>query len=339
MGKHLTWDERLTIERMILKGYPVSQIADAVGKCKRTIYYELKRSRYQHLDHRTWKYEDRYNPDGAQRRYEENLKHKGAKAKVTKDADLRADIRRLIVEKKYSPQAALFAISKNGKHYNVEIRSVNTIYKAIRHGYIDGLTMSACPLGGRKKLKKDRIQRAKAPIRGTSIERRDESVLKRMDFGHWEMDSVKGMQKDHKVLLVLTERKTRYEVIESLTDHTAREVVLALARIRRRFKDNYKDIFKTITCDNGREFAYQSKIEEVLAPVYYCHPYSPFERGSNENQNRLIRRWCPKGASLEGITRKDARSIEEWMNDYPRALFSGGTAKEQFDREVANCTS
>ena len=79
---------------------------------------------------------------------------------------------------------------------------------------------------------------------------------------------------------------------------------------------------------------------------FYCHPYSSWERGSNENQNRLIRRWIPKGTPLENFTDEQIRAIEEWMNDYPRALFDGRAAIDLFtdalvaiscDKEVIPC--
>ena len=333
MGKHLTWSDRLTIERMLLKRYRIAEIADAIGCSKRTIYYEIKRSTYMHTDQHGWD-KERYNPDGAQRRYEEMLKHKGAKAKITLDDEYRKDIAELIKEKRYSPQAAMYAVNSNGKEYKVKITSVNTIYKAIRNGRIENVRMKDCPMHGKRKKKVQKVERQKRPTKGTSIEKRSKSVLKRKQFGHWEMDTVVGGQGSKAVLLVLTERKTRYELIVRLHDHTAGEVIKALTELKNKYGDSFNEIFKDVTCDNGSEFAFVNEMEKIVNKIYYAHPNSPFERGSNENQNRLIRRHYPKGSSFDNVTEHDIETVQEWMNNYPRGLFDGETSKRRFDIEL-----
>lgn len=81
----------------------------------------------------------------------------------------------------------------------------------------------------------------------------------------------------------------------------------------------FRKLFKTITCDNGCEFAAAKEMEQ-FAPIYYCHPYSSWERGTNENQNKLIRRFCKKGKSMACVTADHAEYITLWMNNYPRRL-------------------
>ena len=116
----------------------------------------------------------------------------------------------------------------------------------------------------------------------------------RNDFGNWEMDCVVGKQRSKKCMLVFTERKTRYEIIEVLKFHTVEEVVKALNRLEKRYGSRFYTIFQTITVDNGAEFADFEKMEKALyrkgnrTRIYYCHPYVPSERGSNENGNKLI---------------------------------------------------
>ena len=114
------------------------------------------------------------------------------------------------------------------------------------------------------------------------------------------MDCVIGKLNNRKTILVLTERKTRYTILEVLKEHTASEVVKALNRIEKRYGSSFYRIFKTITVDNGSEFADYIGMEKSLyrignrTKVYYCHPEAPHERGSNEVGNRLIRRFYPK---------------------------------------------
>lgn len=333
MGKHLTWNDRLTIERMLLKHYPVKEIADAVGCCERTIYYEIKRATYWHTDQHGFDHL-RYNPDGAQARYNEMLKHKGRPAKVTLDEQYRKDIADLIKLKHYSPQAAMFKVNSNGNKYTIKISSVNTIYRSIRNGHIEGVKMKDCPMRGKRKQKKKRTSVQKRPSKGTSIEKRSKTVLKRKQFGHWEMDTVLGKAGSKAVLLVLTERKTRYEVIMRLQRGTADEVVNALNILKPQYGDSFDSIFKTVTCDNGTEFV-AKELEKIFKSVYFAHPQSPFERGSNENQNRLIRRHYPKGSTFEQVTLQDIEFVQEWMNEYPRRMFGGDTSKHRYDIEIS----
>ena len=105
---------------------------------------------------------------------------------------------------------------------------------------------------------------------------------------------------------------------------------------------SFYKLFKTITVDNGSEFLDYESIEKALyrvgkrTTVYYCHPYRSCERGSNENQNKLIRRWYPKGSDFDKILKKrDVKRVEKWINDYPRKMFDGKTANEMFDDECS----
>lgn len=104
------------------------------------------------------------------------------------------------------------------------------------------------------------------------------------------------------VLLVLSERKTREEIIIKIANKTQEPVIKAIDMLELKYKKGFKDKFKTITVDNGSEFLDYEGIERSrLEPntkrtkVYYAHPYSSWERGTNENSNRLIRRFIPKG--------------------------------------------
>ena len=165
----------------------------------------------------------------------------------------------------------------------------------------------------------------------------------REDFGHWEMDTVVGKQGvSKKSLLVLTERKTRKEIIFLLKHHTTKEVVRALNRLEKRTGDKrFREIFKSITVDNGSEFQDYEGMESSRrnkrkrTKVYYCHPYSSYERGSNEVQNKLIRRHVPKGTDLDYLTQREVDRIEEWINAYPRKLFDYRSADELFEEELA----
>ena len=156
------------------------------------------------------------------------------------------------------------------------------------------------------------------------------------------MDTVKGKRGETKsCLLVLTERKTRDEIITKLKDQTAASVVEALDRLERKWGEMFTKIFRSITVDNGTEFSDFEGLErsalhegELRTHVFYCHPYSSWERGSNENQNRLIRRHIPKGEDFDEKQDRDIEYIEAWINNYPRGIFDFRTSAQLFEEEL-----
>jgi len=195
------------------------------------------------------------------------------------------------------------------------------------------------PRKGKNKRTYERVEPSKAP-RGESIEKRPKEINDRITFGHWEMDTVVGGRKSKKVLLVLTERLTRREIIIKLPDKTSASVVKALNRLERKYGRKFSSVFKSITIDNGSEFADCKGMEQSIfgkktrTKLYYCHPYSAYERGSNENQNILIRRFFPKGSSFDNVKNSYIQRVEDWINKYPRAIFGYRTASNLFDEYV-----
>ena len=337
-NKHLNFKNRLLIYMRLKEGTSVAAIAEEIGCCRKTIYNEIKRGTYRHLNS-DYTYENRYDPDLGQLKYDEQRKNSCNKKKIESDYNLALYIEKKIVDDKYSPAAVLMDIKAHKMKFNTEIKSVTTIYSYIKKGIFYRLTMVDLPNRERKRKKKVVIKQNKR-ILGTSIEERPDYIEERKEFGHWEMDCVIGKKRNKKTLLVLTERKTRFEIIESLKSKTALEVVRAINRIENRLKDDFNKIFKTITVDNGVEFSDSTKLEKRKKKsnrieVYYCHPYSASERGSNENQNKLIRRWFKKSENFDKtVTKKKIKKVEDWINNYPRAIFGGLSAGEMFIREI-----
>lgn len=138
----------------------------------------------------------------------------------------------------------------------------------------------------------------------------------------------------------MTGRMTRRQIVERLTGRTQKSVVLTLDRLERR-ADNIFARMKSLTSDNGYEFLDIAGIERSAlaggkpqAALYFAHPGSAFERGSNENANRIIRRFVPKGCDIGKFGSRDIRRIEEWINRYPRKILGFKTAEELFALEV-----
>lgn len=337
--KHLNFTDRLRIEKWKKEGMRTREIAEKLRVDPSTVYRELKRGSYDRLNGTTWELIQAYSPDIAEQRYQANLREKGPGLKIGKDHELAAYIERTIVEQDCSPAAVYGYAMEQGKVFKTHI-SIPTIYNYIKKGVFLNITQEALPRHGvhkneYKKVKKKKAARAPA---GESVEKRPEEIQSREEFGHWEMDTVySGKKKSTTALLVLTERKTRNEKIILVPNRRAETTVRALDAIERKLgAEKFGTIYKSITVDNGTEFAMADEIERSClidgqrTKVYYCHPYSSWERGSNENVNGMIRRKHPKGTDFSKVTPEEIAATEAWINNYPRKIHGYKSAAAMF---------
>lgn len=335
---HLTLSDRRTIESMLNVNRPKQEIADAIHVHVSTIYREIKRARMVQLTSELVEVE-KYNPDEAHRLYRENLAAKGPGLKIGNDRELAdyLEAKMLDPEEPRSPAAALADIEIEGKEFKTTI-CVSTLYSYITKGVFLNVTNADLPEKPKRKRKYRKVKTVKRAPRGESIEKRPAEVDTREVFGHWEMDTIYSKKKtSKKALLVLTERKTREPIIELMPDRTMNSTIKALDRIERRYGAAFPKIFKSITVDNGGEFSDVERLERSVlrkgqkrTKVYYCHPYSSCERGSNENENRMIRRRFPKGTDFGKVTAAQVKKVENWIRNYPRKILGWKTSEMLF---------
>ena len=338
-NKHLNWEERIQIETLQREGFSEKAIGERVGRPARTIQRELMRG---WVTHKTGKYsaEERYSATRGQTVYKECMRSKGRKLKLT--PALAEHLKEHIIEHRRSPEVAAALMKTNGFEHAVCFK---TIYNHIDQGLIPGVSNeSLWEKRQRNKSRKTLYRTRKRAIEPEhSIENRPEEVEQRSEVGHWEIDLIVGGKgKGKAVLLTLTERKTRKQIIRKLKDRTQKSVARAINGIERQMgKEAFRSVFKSITADNGSEFLdYETLEASVLGTsprthIYYAHPYSSWERGSNENANRIIRRFIPKGSDISKFTCKKIQQIEDWINNYPRKILNFETAEEWFIRELA----
>ncbi len=345
---NLTWTQRLQIEAALKLKTPVKKIAELIGVHQSTVYREIKRGCYVHRvkrydfygDFCGYRESERYSPDIAQQNAERNAASKGAPLKIGKDFAFAEYIETQIVDEGYSPDAVLGSIRRNRLPFDTSI-CLTTLYSYIEKGVFARLSLQHLKEKGRKKKRKKRELKAAKPPRGTSIERRPIEIWSRDTFGHWEMDCVCGPTRE--VLLVLTERQTRREIIMKMKDQCAASVVQCLNVLERKYGKLFRKIFRTITVDNGSEFSDYMGMERSIfgrgrgkrTTVYYCHPYRSCERGSNERMNREIRRKIPKGSDIGKFSDDDVRKIEAWLNHYPRRILGYASSEELFRERIA----
>lgn len=314
--RHINRDERAQIEILLKQKKSISEIARLLGRDKSVISREIKRNSVEQMDSelRTKK---KYFADAAQQQYEERRLETGCKYKLEKATEIVEYIEKKIKEEKWSPDAAIGRASLEYPEW--EPISTKTFYN-----YIDMNLVNVKPidlhLKVRLRLKTKRVRNHKKFL-GKSIEQRPENVNNREELGHWEMDTVVGIREKSSVLLTLTERVTRCEIIQKIDDRTSASVIKGLDEIKTRLTDSFTTMFKSITCDNGSEFSNSIKMEDLLnVPIYFAHPYSSFERGTNENHNGIIRRFIPKGKSIDDISQKLIDRAENFMNNLPRKI-------------------
>lgn len=325
MAKQLTERERFYIEKSLQNRVPVIQIAKELGYSRQTIYNEIKRGTVQQTDGYKDFYVYKY--DVGQRKRDLAASHKGRKFKLDKEDPFLYYVSDMIKNKKFSPGAIYFISDSK--------LCIRSIYNYIYRGLIPDVNIFNLPYAKPKRKKKVITGKIKY-TGGLSIEQRPKYINNRDEYGHWEMDTVYSSKDDLSCLLVLTERMTREEIIIKMRNRTIDSTIQALNSLERKLGcAAFRSKFISITCDNGKEFSDWQSIEKSYrsnkkrTTVYFCHPYCSSERGSNENLNRMIRRWIPKGDDIGLYTKKEIATIETWINNYPRSIF-GGLSSNQY---------
>lgn len=328
MSKYITESERYKIETMLEDKVSVKDIANRLGKHYTTIYREIKRGTVTLKDTLLQDY-NKYCADVAQRKQENNSHNKGIELKIGNDLKTVKHIEHLVKDLHYSAYAVSVDLQKDNTKTHL---CTQTIYNYINKGVF--LNVDRTNLIYNKTHKKEEVKNRRPSLKmlgAKTIEDRPKYICKRNQYGHWELDTVySGKDKSKNCLLVLTERMTRQEIIRKLPDRTAQSVVDAINKIEKELTtDKFKTIFKTITCDNGVEFTKHKEIETSCINstrrtyLYFCHAFCSSERGSNENANKLIRKFIPKSADIGNYSDEQIKEIEDNINNYPRKLFKG----------------
>ncbi len=338
MGRHIRENERYIIETMLEDKKSVSEIAERLGKHINTIYGEIRRGTVELVDTNLKPYTV-YKADVGQRIHDERSHNKGIGLKIENDHKTAGYIEKMVLEHRYSPYALSVALRGSDEFMTLSFKTIyNYIHSDVFLNVSDeNLTYKVSRKTGREKTK--RPSRNKLGAR--TIDERPDEIKDRARFGDWEMDTVysgKGTTKE--CLLVLTERMTRLEIIRKIADRTAQSVLDEINSLENILGyEKFRNAFRTITCDNGAEFSKFKEIELSCQNIgkrtslYFCHPFCSCERGSNENANKLIRKYIPKGADISQYGDGFIKEMESMINNYPRKLF-GGLSSNEYMRAI-----
>ncbi|HEQ4007742.1 TPA: IS30 family transposase, partial [Streptococcus pyogenes] len=197
-------------------------------------------------------------------------------------------------------------------HPEEVVPSTKTIYHYIKEGVLAIKPIDLPKMVSIRKRSK-KVMKTNKKTLGKSIEERPEYINDRSEFGHWEIDLVLGKKtKGEAVMLTLVERQTRYALGVKLEDKQSQTINRAVTHLISQYP------IASITADNGSEFSLLSDLEAV--DVYFAHPYSSHERGTNENFNGLLREYVPKGVSLNPLTSEELDNDITAINERPRRL-------------------
>lgn len=340
VGKHLSFEERIQIQLLKTEGYSNRAIARRLNRAPQTIHNEIKRGtvvqkRKQEQNGKTYIYhKQRYFADHAQENYRLNRMNCGRRYKWLDQEGILDYFDHLLSKKKgYSPDVACF-LARSAQCFPLEsLPCTTTLYRWIDLGFLKTKNIDLLSKISRQ-TKKKRV-RTHRKVLGNSIEKRPDSVATREEFGHWEIDTVLGIKSGTEpVFLTLTERKTRFEYILKINSKTACAVNAALTNLKKELGNNFSRMFRTITADNGSEFSELAGLFPDKTKVYFSHPYSSWERGTNEMHNRMIRRFIRKGQKISEVSQAKVRGIQQWMNDLPRKILQYRTPHEAFVKEL-----
>lgn len=310
--KHLTIEERACIAQYYKNNLKVSEIADLLGRNKSTISRELKRNHSR---------DEGYNAIGAQRKYNKRRKN-CVKKQLLSNKDV-YDLIKKGLEEYWSPEQVSNTLPDG------YIVSTSTIYRALNRN-IFSLAIKKKQRRYGKNLKRNRKDKGVAydfsEVR--KIEERDSSVLNREEFGHWELDSIVLRPECGCHIASFVERKTRYLICCRLENKTAKCMTNAIINELGKLP---KGSIKTLTVDRGLEFTGWKIVEkELKTKVFFCDPYSPHQRGTNENTNGLIRQFFPRRKILPPVTEEGIKRVQHLINTRPRKILNYDTSYQRF---------
>lgn len=325
----LVLEDREEISRLLLLGLTFDDIGQTIGRDKSTVSREVGRAGMNRLTYRACK---------AEKHARKQKKKQGRKSKINHNPELEKIVLKKL-GKKWSPMQIASTLKTDYANDTTMQVSHETIYSYV---YV-------LPRGALKKellacLRQQRKYRQKRSKKGNpeekrgkiadmlSIEERPAEVADRIIPGHWEGDLILGKYK-RTALGTLVERTTRSTILVHLTGKDATSVRRAYAREMKTLPQQMK---LSLTYDQGKEMAEHKQFTmDTNIQVYFAHPGSPWERGTNENTNGLIRQYFPKGTDFSKISRREIKKVQHSLNTRPRKTLDWKTPQETFNKLVA----
>ena len=327
-GKHLTSEDRGAIQAMKKLKYSNRKIAAYLHCSPTTVSNELKRGTPEKKSGRGRK--AGYSAKRGKAVYQENRKNSRKPHKIERCQEFVHWVLKQMRQHNWSMDACVGYARKHSLFTPSEMVCTKTLYNEVWAGNLDFSVMELPEALKRKKHHK-RVRKNKKSY-GTSIDERPEIVASRTEEGHWEGDTVVGKRNGKEaVILTLLEKKTQHYLAIRISGKTSEAVNAAMAVLREEYGEQFSRIFKTITVDNGSEFAEFSAVEQWGTKVYFAHPYTSWERPQNERHNGMLRDYVPKGVSIKQFSDMDILAAADNINGLPRKKLGYETPEELFE--------
>lgn len=328
-GQHLGAEERGAIEHLKKLGYSNRAIAREINCSPATIGYELKRG--------TLVYSGRgrkpvYSAKRGTATYRKNRTRCHRTQTVKRNSKFIIWVVEQVVFHKWSFDTCIGHAKLHNLFPLNEIPCTKTLYNLLWKGELP-LTLFELPeVLSRKRHGTPRVSKR---CNGNSIELRPAEVDDRTTFGHWEADTVVGRKKKgESASFSIVERLTGYYITIRIKEKTTEGISEAMQQLHDEFGEQFSRVFKSITTDNGSEFAAFADMEKYGTKVYFAHPYSSWERPVNERSNRLLRRFIPKGVSFNNYTDDQIRMFSDEINAIPRKRLDYHSPEELFENQL-----
>jgi len=315
--------EREEISRHLARGTPIRTMAIMIQRSASSISREIRRNAVAP------KY---YRAIFAQQRANKYKRKPQGQRKLDRNPKLKEFVLTHL-RKNWSPQQIVNKLKKvypNNMDMHISHESIYSYLYVLPRGALKRELTTCLRQHHRARYKQKVDRRHKSPIQDYfSIEERPAEVADRTIPGHWEGDLLIGGV--HKTAIgTLVERTTRMTFLVKLRNKTAREVRQSFADVFKEIPDGLK---KTLTYDQGGEMAeHKLFYQESNITVYFAHPQSPWERGSNENTNGLLRQYFPKSTDFTKISRERLKEVQDELNDRPRKTLDWDSPHERFSK-------
>lgn len=324
---HLSLEERCIIAHLSREGHGPCEIGRRVRRPAGTISRELTRNR-------GGRPQGVYRAQAAQQHRDQRRHDANARRDKTRHKPLQQAIRRGLKER-WSPKLISEQIKRDHPRPGKSARdramrvSVPTIYAYLkRDAACGGKLHKRLPRRGKgRRPNGSKAQRRDALPGRKCITERPPGAENRSRLGHWEGDTVEGAHKAS-FLVTLVDRKSRLSLLGKAQDKSAATINAVMTSLLKRLPKHQR---RTATLDNGTEFNGFAQLEKQLGiTIYFAHPYSPWERGSNEQLNGLLRMFLPKGTDFRHVSDAQLARIEEMLNNRPRKCLNYRTPAEVF---------
>ncbi len=312
--KHLIIEERELSMIMLAQGFSLRAIARKLNRSPSTLSRELNRNSNK---------DKKYSASTAEKRYRKRRKNCGKKPVLLKNNSLKDYVITNLING-WSPEQISGRAKLDRQPFAI---SYNTIYRAIAKGVLPKSYRLYLRIKRIKNRKKKNDDKRGKITDGISIHDRASDINNRLEFGHWESDTVLG--KRHTGCIgTHVERKSGFLIAFTLPNRNGTDFVKTTSEL---FSTLPNCIKKSFTVDNGQEFLLHKELTaNTNMTVYFCDPYAPWQRGTNENTNGLLRQYFPKGTSFEDITDERLQQVVDLINNRPRKRLGYKTPLEIF---------